>query len=44
MMLLAAIPVKWALFFTGCLALAGLFFVIRALVFYIAGRIVGKDE
>lgn len=41
-MLMAAIPVKWALFFTMCLGLAILFIVVRKTVFWASEKILDK--
>lgn len=41
-MLMAAIPVKWALFFTMCLGMVILFVVIRKLVFFASEKLLDK--
>lgn len=41
-MLMAVIPVKWALFFTMCLGMAILFIVIRKLVFFASEKLLDK--
>lgn len=43
-MIIAAIPVEWAIFFTLCLGLGALFFVVRAVVFKAANRLANKIE
>ena len=43
-MMIGAIPVEWAMFFTSFAALAVLFFLVRAIVFKTAEHFLGKDE
>lgn len=43
-MMIAAIPVEWAIFFTGVVGLGLLFFAVRAVVFKTAEHFLGKDE
>jgi hypothetical protein len=43
-MMIGAIPVEWAMFFTAVVGLGALFFLVRAIVFKTADHFLGKDE
>ena len=43
-MIIAAIPVEWAIFFTLCIGLGALFFIVRTVVFKAAEYLARKIE